>query len=67
MNKAAIKVADVLSGVLWVKSKMKSLTLVKNGDTVIIDNWRCLHGRSKVPESEMDRKLERVYLSEIYT
>ena len=67
MNKAATQVADVLSGWIWVKSKMKSLTLVRNGDTVIIDNWRCLHGRSKVPESAMDRKLERVYLSGIYT
>ena len=67
MNKAATQVADVLSGWIWVKSKMESLTLVRNGDTVIIDNWRCLHGRSKVSESEMDRKLERVYLSGIYT
>ncbi|MXW44083.1 MAG: TauD/TfdA family dioxygenase [Candidatus Dadabacteria bacterium] len=67
MNKAAVQVADILSRVLWVKLRMESLTLVKNGDTVIIDNWRCLHGRSKVPESEMDRKLERVYLSEVYT
>ena len=66
MNKAAKQVADILSGVLWVKSKAKSLTLARDGDTVIIDNWRCLHGRSKVPVNEMDRELERVYLSGIY-
>lgn len=68
MNKAATLVPKALSsGNLWVKSKMKSLTLAGNGDTVIIDNWRCFHGRSKVPENEMDRKLERVYISEIHT
>ena len=65
MNNAAVQVAKAMSGLLWVRSEMKSLTLARNGDTVIIDNWRCLHGRSNVPENEMDRKLERVYLSDI--
>lgn len=67
MNRAATLVADALSGRLWIESEVKSLTLTTNGDTVIIDNWRCLHGRSEVPANEMDRKLERVYLSEIRT
>ena len=66
MNKAATQVDKALSGKLWVRSEMKSLTLARNGDTVIIDNWRCFHGRSNVPESERDRKLERVYLSDIH-
>ncbi len=66
MNKAAKQVADVLSDVTWIKSKAKSLTLARNGDMVIIDNWLCLHGRSKISVNETDRKLERIYLSEIY-
>ena len=32
------------------------------GDTVIIDNWRMLHGRPAVPEGRRDRHLQRVYL-----
>lgn len=66
MNEAAELVADVFSDASWVKSKVKSLTLSRDGDTVIIDNWRCLHGRSGVLVTEMDRELERVYLSRIY-
>ena len=71
MNEAANKVSDVLSceslSVSLFKPEVKALVLARKGDMVIIDNWRCLHGRSKVSENEMDRELERVYLSRIYT
>lgn len=39
--------------------------LVDKGDTVIIDNWMMLHGRSLVAESETGRIIERVYLSKL--
>lgn len=32
-------------------------------DWLIIDNWRCLHGRSKVNESELNRVIFREYWS----
>ena len=67
MSNTAKDVADLLSSESWVKSKAKSLALTEEGDTLIIDNWRCLHGRSKVPEYEMNREIERVYLSTIYS
>ena len=35
------------------------------GDTLLIDNWRVLHGRSAVPSTESKRLVERVYLREV--
>lgn len=35
------------------------------GDTLIIDNWKIMHGRSAVPEGGLNRLIERVYLSEV--
>ncbi len=42
--------------------EFEKIYLSKPGDTVIIDNWRMLHGRGEVPTSEKHRVLERVYL-----
>lgn len=36
--------------------------LVNPGDTLVLDNWRCLHGRSEVPQTALHRFIERVYL-----
>lgn len=36
--------------------------LAQPGDTVVIDNWKMLHGRAAVPESNHSRRIERVYL-----
>jgi len=32
------------------------------GDTLLIDNWRMLHGRSAIPSEFASREIERVYL-----
>jgi L-asparagine oxygenase len=42
-----------------------SVSLANQGDTLIIDNWRMLHGRSSVPPACNDRLIERVYLEKI--
>lgn len=34
-------------------------------DTLIVDNWAMLHGRSAVPETALRRVVDRVYLREI--
>jgi alpha-ketoglutarate-dependent taurine dioxygenase len=41
------------------------VALVEEGDTMVIDNWRMLHGRSAVMESYRDRHLIRVYLGRL--
>ena len=66
MNEAGKQVAAVMKDYTWAPSQTVSLTLEEVGDTLILDNWRFLHGRSKVPAGEQTRRLERIYLSEIY-
>lgn len=41
------------------------LQLSHPADTLIIDNWRMLHGRSSVPPTGLERLLERTYLQEL--
>jgi hypothetical protein len=36
--------------------------LAHEGDTLILDNWRILHGRSSVPDAAVFRHVERVYM-----
>ena len=47
-------------------ASVTKLVLRDPGDTLIIDNWRVLHGRSAVPLPESTRLVERVYLREIF-
>jgi hypothetical protein len=35
------------------------------GDTLIIDNWRMLHGRSLIPQNASLRHIDRAYLAEV--
>ena len=39
--------------------------LLDPGDTLIIDNWRTLHGRSSVPENSLGRHIKRSYIKEL--
>ena len=65
MNAAAKQVAELVR--TEARNLSESITLTGNGDTLIVDNWRVLHGRSEVSIADLDRRLERVYLSEIHT
>jgi L-asparagine oxygenase len=47
-------------------STPKMVSLAKRGDTLIIDNWRVLHGRSPVPSKCRNRVLERAYLEAVF-
>lgn len=42
-----------------------NVVLSAPGDTLLIDNWRALHGRSAVPNYTGSRLIERVYLTDI--
>lgn len=46
-------------------AKYISLNLDRNGQCLLIDNWRMLHGRSAVSTKSIDRKIERVYFDEV--
>ncbi|PBB52360.1 TauD/TfdA family dioxygenase [Mesorhizobium sp. AA22] len=41
------------------------VALVDAGDTLIVDNWRMLHGRPAISAGREDRRLERVYLGSL--
>ena len=47
-------------------SRVSTIEVVlKNAcDTLLIDNWRMLHGRSAIPANANDRVIDRVYLGE---
>jgi L-asparagine oxygenase len=42
------------------------IALATSGDTLILDNWRMLHGRSPVPPGCQGRLLDRAYLEELH-
>jgi L-asparagine oxygenase len=48
------------------REAMIRVRLRQPGDTILIDNWRMLHGRSSVPDRSTSRRVERVYLSEVF-
>jgi L-asparagine oxygenase len=59
------------SGVELFRDMLKAAPRIKAllwhpGDTIIIDNWRMLHGRAPVPENCCDRVIERVYLRSLH-
>lgn len=56
--------ADVLEYLSGVPAQ--EISLVDPGDTLIVDNWRSLHGRGGAGPAATGRKIERVYLRSIY-
>ena len=66
MNPAGERVACVMNTRDWKPPSLTSVVLAEPGDTAIIDNLRCLHGRASVPVKDMNRHIERTYLSGIY-
>lgn len=66
VNEAALHVRNVMGDLAKCCSKMSSVVLAELGDTLLVDNWKVLHGRSHVPNGSTDRHLERIYLSEVY-
>lgn len=67
MNQAARQMSEVMSTESWDRTELLTFALTKPGDTLIVDNWRYLHGRSNVSSDDMSRCLERIYVSEIRT
>ena len=63
-NKAAVEALDRIMQML--KTATPSEFLLRNrGDTLVIDNWRMLHGRSPVGTDSISRNIKRAYLSEL--
>lgn len=65
LNQHAHALEAVMVDPTWNKKVIKIL-LRQPGDTILIDNWRMLHGRSQVPKPSTTRHIERVYFSEVF-
>lgn len=49
----------------FARTTTNSVILAEQGDTLIIDNWRILHGRAEVPIGAASRHIQRAYLKEL--
>ena len=62
VNTPAINIRDFLIhadlSTLYVKFYLRN-----PGDTLILNNWTTLHGRSAVPKNAMNRIIDRAYLN----
>ena len=47
-------------------SGIVQVALETPGDTILIDNWRMLHGRAPVQPEACERLIERVFLSDLF-
>jgi len=65
LNAAAKDISKLLSSHSWRKKNLVSVKLLDPADTLVIDNWKMLHGRSAVPEGSMGRAIQRTYLNRI--
>lgn len=45
--------------------KPTEFVLRARGDTLLIDNWRCLHGRAAISKNAQARHVDRAYMSSI--
>lgn len=61
---SALAVAEVRQ--FLASADLQNVELLVPGDTLVIDNWRMLHGRSCVPPATAHRHLERVYLGDLF-
>jgi len=63
-NHEAFEVRNHLA-YMMARYSTTQISFVSPADTLIIDNWKMLHGRSPVPASGLKRLVERVYLTEL--
>jgi L-asparagine oxygenase len=66
VNGAASHFFDVMARLDIDTTLGVNVPLVNQGDTLVIDNWRVLHGRSSVPSHGEMRRIERVFLSALH-
>lgn len=61
VNESGRVVRDGIENALKNADSPAAITLSSPGDTLILDNWRCIHSRTSVPDGSK-RVIERVYL-----
>lgn len=64
-TEASVSIYDAVKNYVSFSSPVDVL-LTSPGDTLIVDNWRMLHGRSAVSAAFRGRRIDRAYLGEIH-
>jgi len=64
VNQTAAGIASLISDRLC-NAKPIEVALEEPGQTLIVDNWRTVHGRSAVPQDSKNRVLKRIYLKSV--
>lgn len=64
LNDAAKKCDEIIRSPEFTSSRIE-VSMAHQADTLIVDNWRVMHGRSSVPIDAMSRVIERVYLEAV--
>ncbi len=64
VNEEATEVLNHFSSI-HVENMGAHIVFNRQGDTLLVDNWTTLHGRSAVPDEGLCRAIERVYLEEV--
>lgn len=62
-NDEAWQVRDLITG-RHPPFKLTEITLAERGRTIVIDNWKMLHGRSSVKRIPSKRRIDRCYFAE---
>jgi L-asparagine oxygenase len=65
LNNEATEAFSKAPGSVDLQESIVRIQLSSPGDTLLIDNWRCLHGRSEIGVGALSRHLERVLLDEV--
>lgn len=63
-NKAGKELKNIIDERIHI-IKPKEIFLDKCGDSILVDNWRMLHGRGSINNGSMHRKIQRVYFKEV--
>lgn len=62
---AAAEAMDAFRAILTGAVPVR-VPLCRQGDTLVLDNWRVLHGRAAVPLEALHREIDRVYLRSLH-
>jgi len=67
LQPASLFAADIFDQIqnLLLSVRPVEVMLLELGDTLIVDNWRCLHGRSAALKAVGPRRIDRTYLKEL--
>jgi L-asparagine oxygenase len=62
---AGVKAMDEFGAAIAAGSPIQ-IALAEPGDTLVVDNWRMLHGRSAIPPGCEGRLIERAYIEALH-